>query len=95
MIILTDYGECSMPFTNLLNFTDEQIKWVCDQIDRWYEEWHSSLVNFETKTHRLDFAKEILKDRLFAKKCEKCNFNIPFNDEELCLSCIYERDDSP
>lgn len=42
-------------------FTEEQKAWICDQIGDWYISWKNRLVNYEDKTHRLGFAKEILK----------------------------------
>ena len=45
-------------------FTPEQIDWICYQIGDWYLEWKPKLVNWQDKTHRLGFAKELLKAQI-------------------------------
>lgn len=42
-------------------FTPEQRDWICWQIGEWYVKWKDRLVNYEDRTHKLGFAKEILK----------------------------------
>lgn len=45
-------------------FTDKQIDFICYQIGEWYLRWKDTLVDYENKTHRLGFAKEVLKSML-------------------------------
>ncbi len=42
-------------------FTQEQKDWICYQIGEWYVSWKDRLINFEDKTHKLGYAKEVLK----------------------------------
>lgn len=48
-------------------FTYEQEDFICWVIGEWYLEWKNKLVNYEDKTHRLGYAKEMLKIMI----CEK------------------------
>lgn len=45
-------------------FTKQQVDFICDQIGEWYVQWKNQLVDYETRTHRLGFAKEELKARI-------------------------------
>lgn len=45
-------------------FTKQQVDFICDQIGEWYVQWENQLVDYETRTHRLGFAKEELKARI-------------------------------
>lgn len=42
-------------------FTKQQVDFICYQIGEWYVQWKNQLVDYETRTHRLGFAKEDLK----------------------------------
>lgn len=42
-------------------FTKQQVEFICYQIGEWYVQWKNQLVDYETKTHRLGYAKEDLK----------------------------------
>ncbi|HAT1796289.1 TPA: hypothetical protein JBL19_06180 [Legionella pneumophila] len=42
-------------------FTQEQIDFICYQIGEWYLDWKPCLVDWQTKNHRLGYAKEKLK----------------------------------
>lgn len=42
-------------------FTQEQKDYICYQIGEWYIKWKDRLINFDDRTHRLGYAKEILK----------------------------------
>ncbi len=51
--------------------TREQQDWVCDKIGEWYLEWKGKIIahtpdcrEFCPHTHRLGFAKEMLKEKL-------------------------------
>lgn len=45
-------------------FTKQQVDFICDQIGEWYVQWKNQLVDYETRTHRLGYAKEVLKKRI-------------------------------
>lgn len=46
-------------------FTKEQQDFICWQIGEWYIEWKERiLVDLENGTHRLGFAKELLKEMI-------------------------------
>ena len=45
-------------------FTKQQVDFICYQIGEWYVQWKNQLVDYETRTHRLGFAKEELKTRI-------------------------------
>lgn len=42
-------------------FTKEQENWMCDMVGDWYLYWKPRLIDYETKTHKLGYAKEMLK----------------------------------
>jgi hypothetical protein len=42
-------------------FTEEQESWICYHIGEWYFYWQHRLCNHENKTHKLGYAKEMLK----------------------------------
>jgi len=42
-------------------FTKQQVDFICYQIGEWYVQWKNQLVDYETRTHRLGYAKEDLK----------------------------------
>ena len=42
-------------------FTKQQVDFICYQIGEWYVQWKNQLVDYETITHRLGYAKEDLK----------------------------------
>jgi hypothetical protein len=47
------------------SFTPEQIDFICYQIGDWYLEWkHHIIVDLENGTHRLGYAKELLKTKI-------------------------------
>lgn len=43
------------------NFDNQQKDWICYQIGEWYLKWKNGLIDQDSKTHRLGFAKEELK----------------------------------
>ena len=47
-----------------MNLTEKQKEEVCDIIGDWYIEWKEQLVDYKSKTHRLGFAKEDLKNKI-------------------------------
>jgi len=51
-------------------FTKQQVEFICYQIGEWYVQWKNQLVDYETKTHRLGFAKETLKERICGEEYE-------------------------
>lgn len=48
-------------------FTKQQKDWICYQIGDWYITWKDRLIDFDDRTHRLGYAKEILKNMI----CDK------------------------
>lgn len=44
-----------------LNLSFEQEEALCCLIDDWYLHWKNGIADYDTKTHRLGFAKEQLK----------------------------------
>ena len=42
-------------------FTQEQKDFICHQIGEWYFNWKEKLIDYEQKTHKLGYAKELLK----------------------------------
>jgi hypothetical protein len=45
-------------------FTKQQVDFICYQIGEWYVQWKNQLVDYDAKTHRLGYAKELLKERI-------------------------------
>lgn len=45
-------------------FTKQQVDFICYEIGEWYVQWKNQLVDYEAKTHRLGYAKELLKERI-------------------------------
>lgn len=42
-------------------FTKEQENWICEVIGDWYLTWKPRIVDYESRTHSLGFAREHLK----------------------------------
>jgi hypothetical protein len=51
-------------------FTKQQVDFICYEIGEWYVQWKNQLVDYETRTHRLGFAKEELKARICGEEYE-------------------------
>jgi len=51
-------------------FTKQQVEFICYQIGEWYVEWKNQLIDYENKTHRLGYAKELLKEKICGKEYE-------------------------
>lgn len=69
--------------------TQDQKDAICYIVGEWYANWRDRLVQWEDKTHRLGYAKEILKDMLCATRiyCRKCGFeylDTHYSDYFLC-----------
>ena len=47
-----------------MDLTEEQQIEICGIIGDWYLEWKLCLVNYDTRTHRLGYAKEKLKEKI-------------------------------
>ena len=45
-------------------FTKQQVEFICYQIGEWYVQWKNQLIDYDAKTHRLGYAKELLKERI-------------------------------
>lgn len=80
-------------------FTKQQVDFICYQIGEWYVQWKNQLVDYETKTHRLGYAKEDLKTIICGEDYEDLedeydpNFNIskkPWETEPDFLEFIDE-----
>ena len=48
-------------YKNVKGLTKEQQDEICYLISEWYLDWKHNLINWNNKSHRLGFAKEILK----------------------------------
>ncbi len=51
-------------------FTKQQVDFICYEIGEWYLQWKNRLVDYETRTHRLGFAKEELKTIICGEEYE-------------------------
>lgn len=45
-------------------FTKQQVDFICYEIGEWYLQWKNQLVDYDHRTHRLGYAKELLKERI-------------------------------
>ena len=49
-------------------FTKQQVDFICYEIGEWDVQWKNQLVDYDAKTHRLGYAKELLKERICGKE---------------------------
>lgn len=54
-------SEAQIQSGNALPFTKMQVGHICSNIGNWYMYWKHNLINWEEKTHQLEYAKECLK----------------------------------
>lgn len=46
------------------SLTDKQKDYICYQIGEWYLKWKLNLIDYDSRTHKLGFAKEDLKNMI-------------------------------